>query len=125
MKTFCWPAGSQNTRSAAFDWNDLGSVLNNNYSRSSKRPKWSNEEIEEEKEAEVDPVVQDVVDYAKSNFAQQVYMIKVQSGLSEKEIIILIKAFLTGFKTIAEANMRSGFSRQWSAERYGVISRLR
>lgn len=109
MKTFVWPTGSQNTRSAAFDWNDLSSVINNN--RTSKRSKWSFEEEPETVEEEastspcIDPEVQNVVEYAKANFAHNIYMGSIQAGISQKEMMVLVKAFLTGYRSIAEAGM--------------------
>lgn len=109
MKTFVWPSNSQNVRSS-FDWNDLSSVLNNSYNKSNKRPKWSNvgfEEVEEEQSttSSIDPEVQDVVDNAKANFANYVYIAAMQAGISQREMMVLIKAFLTGYRSIAEAGM--------------------
>ena len=110
MKTFVWPTGSQNTRSSAFDWDDLSSILNNN--RTSKRSKWSNvgfEEVEEAKakeaKAKVDPKVQECVELGKAALPAAVYQIKMTSGLNDREIIVLLKAVVSAVKPIAEAGM--------------------
>ena len=106
MKTFVWPSNSQNVRSSAFDLNDLGSVFNNN--RNSNKSKWSFEEAVEEEAStstSIDPEVQDVVEYAKANFAHNIYMGSIQAGISQKEMMVLVKAFLTGYRSIAEAGM--------------------
>lgn len=100
MKTFVWPTSSQNTRSN-FDWNDLSSVLNNN--RTSNRSKWSFEE--EASIPSIDPAVEKVVEFGKSTFPSAIYQTKMQSGLSDREIIVAFKAVLTGYRSIAEAGM--------------------
>lgn len=76
MKTFVWPFNSQEEV----------------------------EEVEEEK-TEVDPEVQQVVEYAKANFAHNIYIGSMQAGISQKEMMVLVKAFLTGYRSIAEAGM--------------------
>ena len=88
MKTFVWPTGSQNTRSTAFDWNNL-----DYNSRTSN------------KEKAIDPKVQECVEYGKSTLPSTIYQIKMTSGLNDREIIVLLKAVVSAVRPIAEAGM--------------------
>lgn len=104
MKTFVWPSNNQNVRSN-FDWNNIESVLGNS-NRSSKRSVWSFEEAEEvEEEKAIDPVVEKAVEFGKSTLPTAIYQIKIKSGLTDRDIIVLFKAVLTGYRSIAEANI--------------------
>lgn len=107
MKTFVWPSNSQNVRST-FDWNDLESVLGNS-NRTSNRSKWSFEKEQPEYKSastpSIDPVVQQCVEYGKSTLAARIYQIKMTSGLNDHEIIVLLKAVISGIRPIAEAGM--------------------
>ena len=108
MKTFVWPSSSQNTRSS-FDWNNIKSVLNNNYNRTSNRSKWSFEEEQPEYRSastpSIDPDVEKAVELGKATLPAAIYEIKTKSGLTDREIIVAFKAVLTGYRSIAEANM--------------------
>ena len=86
MKTFVWPTGSQNTRSAAFDWSTI-----NNYKRATS--------------TSIDPKVEECIEYGKEALPAVIYKIKMNSDLNDREIIVLLKAAISAIRPIAEANM--------------------
>ena len=53
----------------------------------------------------IDSAVQQCVEFGKATLPAIIYQIKMSSGLNDREIIILLKAVISGIRPIAEANM--------------------